>query len=522
MTNAVALAIKVTSDARGAAAGIDSATGKVSRLGRAGQVAGRLLAAGLLIAAGAAIKFVNAAADDAQAQAQLVQTAQKAAGATKAQTDALETYIAAQGKAKGVADDELRPALSKLITATHDVGKAQQLASLAMDISARSGKSLDSVAQSLAKAQTGSVAGLSKYGVVTKDAAGHAKSLAEVQKDLAATYKGAAAAGAETAAGKAKILSVQMGELQEQIGAKLLPVMGALVEIGLKVVDWISKNVTVVGAILGALATFLAIIKAVTLAQAAYNAVLALNPIVLVVAALAALAVALVVAYKKSQTFREIVDAAFSGITKVVSAVVDFIRDHWKALLIILGGPVGLAVVLIAGHFDKVKAVALAVIGWVQDNWPAIKAVLVGPFQTARDTIDRVWSAISSGISAAKSGVETAASAIKDAVQGVVDKFQALLDKIQSVIDKIGSVKDAAGGFLHTVTGGAVGRTSAGRVGSGSLAEQLGFPTKGSGGSTTVILKVEVPGGFIGDEVTLARELRRILDTDLRRLGPVA
>ena len=71
----------------------------------------------------------------------------------------------------------------------------------------------------------------------------------------------------------------------------------------------------------GGLLKYLASTKLVTLAskvwaatQWALNAALAANPIGLVVVAIAALAVALVVAYKRSETFRAAVDVAFHGI----------------------------------------------------------------------------------------------------------------------------------------------------------------------------------------------------------------
>jgi hypothetical protein len=130
----------------------------------AGRIAGKALAGGLLLAGAAAVSATKAAADDEQAQARLAQQLHQAAGATDEQVAAAEEYITKQGVAKGFADDELRPALAKLATVTGDVTQAQRLTSLAMDISTGSGKSLESVTQALAKAQTGSVAGLSKLG----------------------------------------------------------------------------------------------------------------------------------------------------------------------------------------------------------------------------------------------------------------------------------------------------------------------------------------------------------------------
>ncbi|MCR8947236.1 phage tail tape measure protein, partial [Streptomyces sp. OUCMDZ-4982] len=57
-----------------------------------------------------------------------------------------------------------------------------------------------------------------------------------------------------------------------------------------------------------------AVTRAWTLVQVGFNAVMALNPITLIVVGVLALAAAVVVAYKKSETFRSIVQATWSGI----------------------------------------------------------------------------------------------------------------------------------------------------------------------------------------------------------------
>ncbi len=67
------------------------------------------------------------------------------------------------------------------------------------------------------------------------------------------------------------------------------------------------------------------------IAQAALNAVMAANPIALVVAALAALAAGLVTAYKTSETFRNAVNSAWTSIKKgaqdAIGTVVDWINE---------------------------------------------------------------------------------------------------------------------------------------------------------------------------------------------------
>ena len=65
----------------------------------------------------------------------------------------------------GVLDDELRPAMDRLLRATGDVTKSQELLSLALDIAAGTGKSVTQVSQSLQKAYLGQTAALGRLGV---------------------------------------------------------------------------------------------------------------------------------------------------------------------------------------------------------------------------------------------------------------------------------------------------------------------------------------------------------------------
>jgi phage-related protein len=65
--------------------------------------------------------------------------------------------------------------------------------------------------------------------------------------------------------------------------------------------------------------------KAWAVAQAGLNFVLSLNPIALIIIGLVALGAALFLAYKKSETFRDIVNGTWTTIKAVVGAVVDWI-----------------------------------------------------------------------------------------------------------------------------------------------------------------------------------------------------
>lgn len=228
------LRVDIVADAKGVGSGVDTAGSKFSKLGRIGTAA----LAGVGVAIGAAVvglgKLAAGAAEDEKSAAALARTLKNTTGATRDQVAAVEDWITKQGKQLGVADDELRPAMQKLAAATGDVGKAQELASLAMDISAGTGKDLSTVTEALAKAQNGSLGGLSRLGARTKNAAGETKSFAAITKDLARIHKGQASTAANTAAGKFDRLKLRLTEMGEGIGKKVLP-------IGNKLIGWALK-----------------------------------------------------------------------------------------------------------------------------------------------------------------------------------------------------------------------------------------------------------------------------------------
>lgn len=228
MGRSAILKVDILADAKGTAKGVDEADGRFrklgSTLGKVGKIAAVGLAAGLGAAAAGAFKLAQGAAEDEAAAARLAKSLANTTGATDRQVASVERWITKQGKALGVADDELRPAMEKLAASTGDVGKAQDQVALAMDVAAGRGVSLESVTKALERANNGNVAGLSKLGVQTKNAAGETLSLEQITGKLAKTYQGQAATAANTTAGKWGRVKLQMSELGETIGAKLLPV----------------------------------------------------------------------------------------------------------------------------------------------------------------------------------------------------------------------------------------------------------------------------------------------------------
>lgn len=354
---------------------------KTSKLGSTlsgvGKTAALGLAAGAGLGAVALVNMAKGAAEDEKAQAILAKTLKNTAGATDAQVASVEDYISKVGVATGVTDDEMRPALANLVRATKDTGKAQELMNLAMDASAGTGKSLESITLAMAKAQNGSTGALGKLGIATKDVNGKALTSQQVFANMAKTFSGQAAAGAQTLDGKMARLKLIFAETQETIGAKLLPVATRLADWFLKkgipaissFAGWVDRNKDVLIPLAKGLG-------AVTAAVWLLNIAMTANPIGLVVVAIGALAAGLVIAYKRSETFRNIVNTAFSvvkdaisGVITVGSAVIQFFKDLPGTVSRILGNTrtwlVGKGKAMLEGLKDGVWSIAKGIDSWM-------------------------------------------------------------------------------------------------------------------------------------------------------------
>ena len=210
---------------------VDSFGGKI---GAAGVKIGKAFAAAAAAAGAAAIAIgiegVKAAVADEKAQTQLAIALENATGATQAQIKATEDSILQMSLASGVADDDLRPALGRLVRSTSDTQKAQELLALAMDISASTGKPLETVANGLAKAYDGNTAALGKLEIGLSTAELKSMTFEQAQGRLSTLFGGAAAANAETYAGKIARVQVAFDEAKETVGTALLPILDKLLQ----------------------------------------------------------------------------------------------------------------------------------------------------------------------------------------------------------------------------------------------------------------------------------------------------
>jgi hypothetical protein len=172
------------------------------------------------------------------------------------------------------------------------------------------------------------------------------------------------------------------------------------------------------GFLAGKVKVISAVTKIWTGIQAALNFVMSMNPISLVILAIVALIAIFVVAYKKSDTFKRIVDGAFSKIKQ---------GAQWL--------------------WEKIKVV-FAAIGKIF-KWLWDKAMVL------KDKIIAAWGWIQNKIRLAKIGIGIIINAIRTKFQEMIDKAVVLKDRIAAtwrvIQDKIRAGKDKVVGFLRAI-----------------------------------------------------------------------
>lgn len=181
--------------------------------------------AGAAIAAGAfAIKLgvdaVNAAMDE-EAELAKLNTTLENMGFASAQGQ-VSAFIDDMQYSANIADSELRPAFDRLIRSTENVGKAQELMSLALDISAGTGKSLKTVTDALGKAMDGNTGALGKLGTGLDKATLATGDMDVITGKLAQRFNGQSAAAAATMKSRLEGVKIAADETAEAFGTGLL------------------------------------------------------------------------------------------------------------------------------------------------------------------------------------------------------------------------------------------------------------------------------------------------------------
>jgi hypothetical protein len=263
---------------------------------------------------------------------------------------------------------------------------------LLLDYATRTGKDLTEAGEDLGRALLGQGRALKVLGIDFKDTGSLAGNFDQLVSDLTGSVGGLAEAAAQTAAGKLDMLQNRFGEVQETIGAALMPALESLLkwleDDGMVAIEgfagWLSdegipavkgfadevsrmaEDGTLVPAVVGGL-------SAITLAMVGLNAAMLANPVGLVILGLA---------------------AAVAQITWVVTAWEDFKMsaedDAWAvALRTMFGGLIGL-VAFFAQNWDNIWKFVQAVFITHVNNIIAGINLMLQPLQAVLDVINQL------------------------------------------------------------------------------------------------------------------------------------
>lgn len=184
-----------------------------------------------------------------------------------------------------------------------------------------------------------------------------------------------------------------------------------------------------------------------TAVQKGLNLVMKMNPVGLVVAAIAALIAIVIIAYQRNEKFRKVVDKAWAAIKTAISGVVNWFKNTawpWMrdAFQKIGDKASWLWQNAIKPAWDKIKSGVSTVVSWVRDTaWPWMRDAFSKMATKAGDIKDKIvgaWDKLRSGISSGW-----------DKIKGVFDKFKSGLSSLR---DRFRSVRDGIGQIWGTLT----------------------------------------------------------------------
>ena len=173
---------------------------------------------------------------------------------------------------------------------------------------------------------------------------------------------------------------------------RVIPVFEGIIDVTKKVIKFVKENAdifiilgaAVAGALAGlalykaGLAIYTGVQKIATAVAAAFNVVMNLNPIMIVVVALAALAAAFIVAYQRSEEFREFVDKTWAFLKDVFVPIFDVLSSTAKAALEVI---IDLAKQMWENIQNVVGLIKAIFEGDFGEAWNRLKDLIGGVFQ---------------------------------------------------------------------------------------------------------------------------------------------
>ena len=454
-------------------------------------------------------------------------SAAKAFGLSKGQ--ALDSFGSIGTMLKGFSIDASQlPTISNdLMTLAADLGSFHNLntAEVLDMISASFRGEFDSVQRVIPAINAAAV----ETEALTQTGKKNAKQLTAQEKALA-TYsllmKGAGPATGDFArtqdgaANSTKIATAQIRTAGETIGKNLLPIVAKVAEAVAKLADRFSqlsprvqKFILIGVGLVAVLGPLLVAVGAVVSAIGAIGL-----PVAAAIAGIVALGAAVVVAYNKSESFRNVVNQVASALREQLAMAVEFIRSTilpalgqafeqlrpvltaWGQFIAVLMQRVGELIQRLAPAWQFMAAVVQYVMPLIQNQIASALRIIQGVIQIFTAVISGNWSS-------AWTGIKNVFGGIWDGIRGIVTfGVQAIKNSLSSVVSWVGEKFGGLGAVISAPFSagfGAIKSAWNSTIGGRSITmpDLPGLPGRGQTFRFPTLHKGGIVPGPIGQEV---------------------
>lgn len=228
------------------------------------------------------------------------------------------------------------------------------------------------------------------------------------------------------------------------------------------------KTVSVVTAAIGAINKFKSAIVAGEGVMKAFGAVMAINPFVLIIGAIAAVVAALVYFFTQTKTgkkawqeFTTWLGNLWKGLketaTNIFNGLADFFKKWGPTILAVMTGPIGLMVKFIIDHWNQIKETTSNVFNAIKEFlgnlWNGIKNTISNVVNGIKSTVSNVWNAISNTTSSIWNGIQNVTGSIWNGIKSVIESVvNAVKSTVSNVWDGIKNVTSDVWNGIQSVS----------------------------------------------------------------------
>lgn len=240
--------------------------------------------------------------------------------------------------------------------------------------------------------------------------------------------------------------------LQISVSDKATPALRGLVQ----ALTWAIDHASTLGPIILGVATAFgvfavainigSIIGAVTTAMAAFNAVLAANPIGIVVALIAGLVVAFTALWKNNETFRnkviEIWSAVKDTFITVFTAIKSAASTIWNGIKDNIITPIKNAYTTVVSTLTSMREKASSIWGSVKSvatqAWTAVKNAVLSPIRSLQSIASSIWNRMKSSASSAFNSIRSTATNVWNGIKNAITRpIESAKNTVSGIMRKI-------------------------------------------------------------------------------------